>query len=132
VIFLAPLYEMIHIIDYEGVDATGSRKGLRYNPPDVSGLDIADFLSQQELDEALWNNLDENSDAWLQVSAALVIKDRRLDGRDGESDAEMEGEGDNAGASLTTTTTLGATRRTIDDCYGGRDLTARGARIVIY
>jgi hypothetical protein len=27
----------------------------------------------------------------------FVIKDRRLDGRDGESDAEMEGEGDNAG-----------------------------------
>jgi hypothetical protein len=26
-----------------------------------------------------------------------VIKDRRLDGRDGESDAEMEGEGDIAG-----------------------------------
>jgi hypothetical protein len=49
--------EMIHSIDYEGVDATGSRKGLRYNPPDVSGLDMADFLSQQEL-EALWNNLD--------------------------------------------------------------------------
>jgi hypothetical protein len=41
--------------------------------------------------------LDENSDAWLQLSAALVIKDRRLDGHDGESDAEMEGEGDNAG-----------------------------------
>jgi hypothetical protein len=88
--------EMIHSIDYEGVDATGSRKGLRYNPPDVSGLDMPDFLSQQEL-EALWNNLDKNSDAWLQVSAALVIKDRRLDGRDGELDAEMEGEGDNAG-----------------------------------
>jgi hypothetical protein len=61
-----------------------------------------------------------------------VIKDRRPDGCDGESDAEMEGEGDNAmGASLTTTT-LGATRRTTDDCDGGRDLTTRGARIVIY
>jgi hypothetical protein len=72
-------------------------RGFRYNPPDVSGLDMADFLSQQEL-EALWNNLDENSDAWLQVSAALVIEDRRFDGRDGESDAEMEGEGDNAGS----------------------------------
>jgi hypothetical protein len=86
--------EMIHSIDYEGVDTSGNRKGLRYKQPDVSGLDMADFLSQQEL-EALWNNLDESTEAWLQVSAALVTKDRRLDGRDGES--EMEGDGDNAG-----------------------------------
>jgi hypothetical protein len=88
--------EMIHSIDYEGVDTSGNRKGLRYKQPDVSGLDMADFLSQQEL-EALWNNLDESTGAWLQVSAALVTKDRRLDGRDGESDTEMEGDGDNAG-----------------------------------
>jgi hypothetical protein len=87
---------MIHSIDYEGVDTTGSRKGLRYNPPDVSGLDMADFLSQQEL-EALWNNLDENTDACMQVSAALLANERRLDRLDGESDAEREGEGDNAG-----------------------------------
>jgi hypothetical protein len=35
------------------------------------------------------------------------------------------------GASLTTTT-LGAMRRTTDDCDGGRDLKTRGVRIVIY
>jgi hypothetical protein len=90
--------EMIHSIDYDGVDTCGNNKGLRYKKPDVSGLDIADFLSQQEL-EALWNNLDENTDEWMQVSAALLANEKRLDildRLDGESDAEREGEGDNA------------------------------------
>jgi hypothetical protein len=41
--------------------------------PGVSGLNMADFLSQPE---ALWNDMDESTDAWLQVSADLW---RRID-----------------------------------------------------
>jgi hypothetical protein len=87
--------EMIHSIDYDGVDTSGNM-GLRYKKPDVSGLDMADFLSQQEL-EALWNNLDEYTAEWLQVSAALLTME---DGEgDNAADAEMEdGEVDNAAA----------------------------------
>jgi hypothetical protein len=57
---------------------------------------MADFLSQQEL-EALWNNLDEYTAEWLQVSAALLTME---DGEgDNAADAEMEdGEVDNAAA----------------------------------
>ncbi len=37
--------------------------------------------------------MDESTEAWQQVSAALVTKNRRLAGRDGESDTDMGGEG---------------------------------------
>jgi hypothetical protein len=100
--------EMIHSIDYDGVDTSGNM-GLRYKKPDVSGLDMADFLSQQEL-EALWNNLDEYTAEWLQVSAALLTME---DGEgDNAADVEMEdGEVVMLRASLTMTTT---TRWTTD------------------
>jgi hypothetical protein len=62
--------EMIQSIDCEqGVDTSG----LRYKKPITSGLDMADFLSMQEL-EVLQKDLDENTAAWLRVSTALVTK----------------------------------------------------------
>jgi hypothetical protein len=81
--------EMIQSID------CGDTNRLRYKNPDVSELDMADFLSEQELG-VLFENLEEETDAWMQVSTALVTKQLRLAE---ESDVEMEGEGDNGGES---------------------------------
>jgi hypothetical protein len=56
--------------------------------PVTSGLDIADFLSMQEL-EVLQRDLNENTGAWLRVSTALVTKYQRL-GNCGESEDDMD------------------------------------------
>jgi hypothetical protein len=72
------------IVCEQGVDTSG----LRYKKPITSGLDMADFLSMQEL-EVLQKDLDENTAAWLRVSTAPVTKYQRL-GNCGESEDDMD------------------------------------------
>jgi hypothetical protein len=79
--------EMIESIDYEG-DGEDINT-LRYARPDISGLDMVNFLSDQELG-VLFDNLEEDSDEWLRVATAIATKNLPE-----ESDTEMEGEGDN-------------------------------------
>ncbi len=74
--------EMVESIDYDGADTNG----LRYQKPNITGLDMADLLSEQE-HGVLWENLPDDSDEWLEVSTALLTKQLRLDER---SDAEKE------------------------------------------
>ncbi len=71
--------------------------GLRYGKPQVSELDMAKFLSEQELG-VLFEYLEEETDAWMTVSTDLVTKQLRLV-EESHVQMEMEGEGDNGGES---------------------------------
>jgi hypothetical protein len=48
--------EMVKSIDYDGADTNG----LRYQKPDITGLDMADHLSEQEL-LVFWGSSDETT-----------------------------------------------------------------------
>jgi hypothetical protein len=58
--------EMVQSIDCEDVRTNG----LQYQKPDISGLDMADLLSEQEV-TVLWESLEEDNAAWLPVSTCL-------------------------------------------------------------
>ena len=74
---------MIESIDCEGMNTNG----LRYKKPDHTGLDMADYLSEQELG-VLCDHLEEDTPAWMQVATALVTTQMRLAGEESDDFGE--------------------------------------------